>query len=201
MIAYLWAEDLSDAVAVPNGMPAALGTDHDVPNATDCETCHNNQPGRFIGVSALQLDYDYSGLTVARLQAQGRLSQSVPSAAHLPGDATAQAALGILHVNCGTCHNPNSTLPYKALDLWQRVSMLSDVTVTPFYLSTVGVASGTNPDVSGPATIVAPGHPDQSALVYRMNTRMAKVAMPPLASKQVDGAAVDTVSQFIAGLK
>jgi hypothetical protein len=106
-----------------------------------------------------------------------------------------------LHVNCGTCHNPNSTLPYKALDLWQRVSMMSDVTATPFYLSTVGVASGTNPDVSGPATIVVPGHPEQSALIYRMNTRTTKVAMPPLASKQVDSTAVDTVSQFIAGLK
>jgi hypothetical protein len=200
MVAYLWKEDLSDAVAVPDGQAAALGTDHDVPKATDCDTCHLNQPGRIVGVSALQLDYETADLNVAKLWAQGQLSNPLPSATQLPGDATAQAAIGLLHANCGICHNPNSTLPYKALDLWQRVGLLNDITETPLYRSSVGVLSGTS-NGQVPAMLIAPGHPEQSAIVARMSTREVSVAMPPLASKQVDSDSVATVSAFIAELE
>lgn len=200
MMAYQWTEDLSEAVAVPDGQVNAMGTDHDIPNSTDCETCHNHQPGRIVGVGAIQLDYDGAGLSLTSLQARGLLSHSIPTGTKIPGDETAQAALGLLHVNCGTCHNPNSVLPYKTLDLWQRVSMAGEVTTTPFYLSTVGVASGTNPDPNSPATLVVPGHPELSALMYRMNSRATGVAMPPLGSKRVDDAGVETVSAFIQSL-
>jgi len=200
MVAYLWREDLSDAIAVPDGQSAALGTDHDVPSSVDCDTCHVNQPGRIVGVSALQLDYDTPDLSVAKLWARGQLSHPLPSAHQLPGNATAQAAIGLIHANCGICHNPNSTLPYKALDLWQRVGLLTDVAATPLYQSSVGVASGTSSD-DLPAVLVTPGHPEQSALLARMKTREQRLAMPPLASKVVDTDAVATVSAFIAELE
>lgn len=200
MVAYLWKEDLSDAIAVPDGQKAALGTDHDVPSSTDCDTCHLNQPGRFIGLGALQLDYDTAELSVDRLWAEGKLSQPVPPAKQLPGDATAQAAIGILHANCGACHNPSSTLPYKALDLWQRVGLLADITQTPVYQSAVGIAGGKS-ESQIPTLLISPGHPEQSAIIFRMASREAKIAMPPLASKVVDSEAVTTVSEFIANLQ
>lgn len=201
MMAYLWREDLSDAVAVEDGQKDALGTDHDVPSATDCETCHVHQPGRFAGLGTIQLDHQGPGLTLTALWEAGRLSTEPPRERELPGDPTTQAAIGILHSNCGICHNPNSTLPYKALDLWQRVGMLGSVPDTNVYQSTVRIPAGANPDGNGPPTLLVPGDPESSALIYRMRSRIAQVAMPPLASNVVDEQGVQTVSEFVRTLK
>ena len=58
MVAYLWLEDGSDAVAVPDGAKDASGTDHDVPSREDCQSCHGNMADRALGFSALQLSPD-----------------------------------------------------------------------------------------------------------------------------------------------
>ncbi|MGE5785162.1 MAG: c-type cytochrome domain-containing protein [Myxococcales bacterium] len=67
--------------------------------------------------------------------------------------------------------------------------------------STVGVPAGANPDGKGPPTLLVPGDPESSALIYRMRSRTAQVAMPPLGSNVVDEHGVETVSEFIRTLK
>ena len=53
--AFLWREDGTDAEAVPEGVPDARGTTHDVPDRKACFTCHRGSADFLLGVSALQL--------------------------------------------------------------------------------------------------------------------------------------------------
>jgi mono/diheme cytochrome c family protein len=200
MVAYVWKVDQSDAILAVDGQPHALGTDHDVPSAQDCGTCHLNHPGRILGFSAIQLDSDAGELTLDRLRGEGLLSTAVPSAKGENLDSTAMQALGILHANCGTCHNPNSTIPYRGVDLQLRIAHLGTIQETPFYRTTVGIPAGSNPDGLTPAFLVVPGAPGASALVHRMGSRANLVAMPPLASQVVDVKGLEVVSAFISSL-
>ncbi|MGC4064432.1 MAG: hypothetical protein QM784_07275 [Polyangiaceae bacterium] len=200
MVAYVWDANQRDALAAVDGQRNALGTGHDVPSANDCGTCHVNQPGRILGFSAIQLDLDSTELTLARLRAEGLLSTTVPSAKGEKIESSAIHALGILHANCGTCHNPNSTIPSKGVDLQLRVSNLDNVADTPFYRTTVGVATRSNPDGLTPPILVVAGAPESSALVHRMGSRANLVAMPPLATQVVDQAGLQAVSEFISRL-
>jgi mono/diheme cytochrome c family protein len=200
MVAYVWKPDQSDAVAAVDGQVRALGTDHDVPSASDCGTCHLNHPGRILGFSAVQLDFDSAELSLETLRREDRLSTAVPSAKGSNLDTLSMTALGTLHANCGTCHNPNSTIPSRGVELHLRVASLDAVTDTPFYRTTVGVAAGSDPDGLTPGILVTPGDPVGSALVHRMGSRSSFVAMPPLASKSVDVAGLAAVSDFISTL-
>jgi hypothetical protein len=201
MIAFLWRDDGSDADAIPAGLANAHGTTHDVPGETDCVTCHQNQPDKYAGLGAVQLDHELGGVTLTDLSKLGKLSSAVPSARVLPGDTTAQQALGILHVNCGTCHNSQSVLPYRGLDLWLRVTDLGRVEDTSFYRTALGVVSGSRPVDSIPKFLAVAGHPEQSAIVYRMGARGSNMAMPPLGTEFVDTEALETVSAFVSGLQ
>src|SRR5262249_57537884 len=105
---FVWLEDESDAVFVPGGELIVRGTMHDVPSASACFICHQGVAGRILGFSAIQLWRASPTPSVASLAAQNLLS-APPAAAvdfTVPGDATARAALGYLHANCGHCHNP-----------------------------------------------------------------------------------------------
>ena len=47
---------------------------------------------------------------------------------------------------------------------------------------------------------VAPGQPDQSAVIARMSARGDMNQMPPLATEIVDATGLDAIRQWIAGL-
>jgi hypothetical protein len=47
---------------------------------------------------------------------------------------------------------------------------------------------------------VAPGQPDQSAIVARMSVRGNDDQMPPLATELVDSTGLDTIRQWISAL-
>jgi hypothetical protein len=179
-ISFVWLDDESDAIAAPLGAEDVRGTDHDVPSATQCRTCHTGEPGFALGVSALQLgEYE------------------------VPGDAATQAALGYLHANCGHCHNPNgSARPDVDMTLQLDLAATTPETTT-IWRDTVGVALFRFEHAC--CTVrVAPGDPDASALLYRMSVRDAAAAgsdqMPPIASEHVDDAGVELVRAWIASM-
>lgn len=200
MVAYLWNEAGTDAVAIPDGQPNAHGTQHDVPSEAQCSTCHRNVPDRVLGASALQLAHAGSGLTLDTLVAEGRLTDPPLGPLTLPGDATAQAALGALHANCGTCHNPHTALPTSGLRMWLEVADLASVTTTGAYTSLVGVPTLSLPTPDTPALLIAPGDPAASAVLYRMQSRELGVGMPPLGSELPDPQGIEAVRAWIAAL-
>jgi hypothetical protein len=198
---YHWAEP-DDATLIERGLTNASGTGHDIPHLVDCGSCHDNVPDRLLGIGTLQLAHGDAGLSLSTLVSSDKLSPAPAAPAELPGDAVTRAALGYLHANCGSCHNPSS-VEYRSVDLelWLSVSALRSVAETPAHRTAVGVArQGLGAGSPLPELRIAPGDPTRSALYHRMASRDPNVQMPPVGTKQVDTTALDAVGAWIAAL-
>jgi mono/diheme cytochrome c family protein len=197
MIAFAWDADGSDARSVPDGRRDAAGTEHDIPSQKDCAGCHR-AVDRVLGATALQLDHDLGDLDLAALVAADRLSAPPASRFVVPGDATARAALGYLHANCGSCHNDLTNNPLR---LWLRTDELASVEATSAHRTAVGAQSQADEPLpqSTAAVIVAPGDPEASLLHLRM-TRRGDGGMPPLGTELVDEAGSQLVAAWIQSL-
>jgi hypothetical protein len=200
MVAYLWNDDQTAAVAQPEGLEDASGTDHDLPDDDGCNTCHSGAADVLLGISALQLDHAGDGVTLGSLTDAGRLSAPISDPPDLPGDADAQAALGYLHANCGNCHGPRNTL--LPVRFWLTLDALGTVAETPAYVTGVDVGSvKTRPlENTRAVVIIAPGDPDGSLVWVRTQRRSPEVGtMPPIGSERLDPAA-DVLADWITSL-
>lgn len=199
--AFAWLPDESDAVYVPDGVPNALGTNHDVPSQAQCNGCHGGDPGFILGFSAIQLSKSGAPPTLKSLAQGGKLSMPPPGNVDypVPGNATTAAALGALHANCGHCHQPAGF----AFDETHMILRLSVGEQSPAQTQTVMTTVGVSLDRWQHPTLskrVVPGEPSQSAVLYRMLQRGSAEAMPPLATKLVDDAGAGVVAAWIAAL-
>ena len=194
--AYQWNADHTEATRVPDGVVDANGTEHDIPSADQCFSCHAAAPERVLSFSALQLSHSGPGVTLSILDDDGMLTHSPPPGIEVPGDPVAQAALGYLHANCGNCHNP-SLAPMTLFSTKLRVSdqIVED---TDTFVDAVGVPALA---AMGGATLrIAPGDPSDSVVSYRMGQRAPFVQMPPLGTDVVDGAGLAAVDAWITSL-
>jgi hypothetical protein len=83
------------------------------------------------------------------------------------------------------------------------VGASEDVTLTPAYRTSVCGCSVWSTTSSGGEVAnlrVAPGHPELSVSLLRMQTRVRTDAMPPIGSEVVDLEGVRIVSEWIASL-
>lgn len=204
VMAYAWNAAQTEAVIMENGEKNANGTQHDIPNAADCGSCHDGAADRLLGVSAIQLSHDRAGLNLTQLIAAGQLSQPPSGNFVIPGSPEARAALGALHANCGSCHNPRGLGLDRAKDLllWLTVDSLSAGTVeaTTTYRTTVSQPVQSK-ELPGVTQLIVPGQPDQSGLLLRQSVpRTDKLTMPPLASELSDTATTTAVSAWILAL-
>lgn len=199
MIAYQWRDDLSDADAVPDGVQNARGTSHDIPRTSDCQFCHGSMKDSLLGVTAIQLSHSLPGVTITDLVNENTLSNPPSAPFTLPGDSVAGAALGYLHANCGSCHNPGSAISQiLRLRLWESTTALDTVEHTTAYQTAVGQPNSVLPEYH----IIEPGYPDLSEMVIRMSVRgtASPTQMPPLGTEIVDTTGVATISTWIASL-
>jgi hypothetical protein len=202
MMAFAWDAEQSEATAVPDGQRNANGTVHDIPNSADCKTCHDGAADKLLAVSAIQLSHDGDGATLQGLIDAGVLRPAPSGPLSAPGDATARAALGALHANCGSCHNPRGTGIDRApnLDLWLRAGELDSVEATPTYRTCVDVPVESE-TVPGATRLIVRGQPDQSALLLRIEApRRDELTMPPLATELPDDATATSVRSWIGEL-
>lgn len=213
---YVWNEAGDDVTRVTEGLRDVLGTQHDIPEEDDCSECHSGGDNDWeaslgqgelldlaLGFGAIQLNHGGSDTTLESLTADGWLSGTVSvTDAVIPGDATARAALGYLHANCGSCHGGGK--PAKELTMSVPVAT-SRVEDTPTYQGNVDEATDPNSRATGleemPAIRIVPGDPDNSALVWRMMQRTRDDApMPPVATDVVDDAGANAVAAWIESL-
>ena len=218
---YAWKEDGSDAVLVPpEGLPNHVeivpGVRHDIPGTDGCRACHEGQ-GRdvVLGFNALQLSplrdpnaphtepFTPEMVNLDTL-ARRKLLAHFPARllAHPPEIAgrspRERAALGYLSGNCGGCHNTTDPLSSVGMYLKRSVNLLPGEMWKELE-SVIGHRSkyqvpGTGPDES---YRIAPGHPEQSTLLFRMSTRNIYRQMPPLGTKIVDTLAVALIANWI----
>jgi hypothetical protein len=215
---YAWNADETEAVLVPpTGQPhvatIADGVSHDLPSIEDCKACHEGA-GReaVLGFTALQLSSDRDPgaphaepllagmLDLAALVREDRVAHAPAQwAQHPPGiparSPRERSAVGYLLANCGGCHNPEDAI--AALNL-SVTSAPKGPTIAQWASAVRKPSSFQIPDLAlGLSTLIEPGRPEASALVFRMATREPLYQMPPLGTNLVDTQAVKLVSEWI----
>ncbi|MGB0641408.1 MAG: hypothetical protein ACPGTU_18890, partial [Myxococcota bacterium] len=104
-----------------------------------------------------------------------------------------------LHANCGNCHNDGpDRIPQVNLSFWLNVE---DMTVedTDAWKTAVSQENVLFNDQHVIGRI-APGNPEESAVIYRMSQRGNPAQMPPLASENKDETGVAAVTDWIRSL-
>ncbi len=204
---YEWNGQQTNATLVQGGKTVAVGGQNWIfPSGNDCLTCHTSVAGFALGLESAQLNHDFAYASTGRTANELRTLDSISMFATPLGDPAAQpsmpnpsdanASLGTrarayLHTNCAHCHRSGGPTA-GALDL--RYSVLLSNTAACDAPPTAGDLG-----VGAPARIIAPGNPDASVLLARMNRRDAN-QMPPLASNVVDTAGVTLIRDWIASL-
>lgn len=214
---YVWDDAIGDARLAPSeGRRAAFaiagGAQHDVPGHDDCRACHEGREGRVLGFNALQLSPDRDPQAVHRerpppdaIDLEGLLRRGLlagyPSTpkARAPRIAAAtpeaRAAAGYLFGNCSGCHNARGPLAPLGLDFDQ--SVLDDDGSARVARAVVGQASRFRIPDAATSVRVAAGHPDASAVAFRMRSRDRASQMPPIGTQLVDDDGVRLVERWI----
>ena len=212
---YVWNEAQTEARLSPIGATVPINfTDTDgssvaldwaVPNVNQCKGCHDRAGAIVpIGPTARNLNrsLDYgSGAEgqLAHWQAAGMIDRAPADAprfanAYEASSGTlAERARAYLQVNCAHCHNPEGPAHTSGLDL-----RYEDTTPVQWGVRKRPVAAG-----RGSSTLefdIAPGHPEQSILVYRMASTDPGEMMPELGRQRVDARAIALMRDWIAGM-
>ena len=212
---YRWSADETTAVRLDEGARPETDGGYEIPSSFHCGYCHQGRQDKMLGVEALSLGLaGATGVTLASLTADGRLTVTPASTTlSLPEDATgkAGAALGWLHVNCGTaCHNRNDGAAASGTELFMRLSVAGndggagDVSETDTFATAVGQplqvggVYAANAAYNGFSRIT-PGSAGTS-LVPALAGLRGSGQMPPVASHQVDTAGVAALEDWINSL-
>ncbi|MCB9592335.1 MAG: hypothetical protein H6719_06355 [Sandaracinaceae bacterium] len=204
---YAWNAEGTAVTDVTNAAPAVrenvLGTDHDIPDGALCLRCHIGQNGHDMinGFTAFQLNHDDAGVNYQTLLDEGRIANPFSrSDAVVPGDATAVAALGYLHTNCGYCHRPGGD-PAAALRMfYMRLEVGASATVEDTTTYRTGVNNVSSITFGSALCRYMPGDSTNSVAIHRASSRMAGVQMPPVATEMVHEAGIATLRAWIDGL-
>jgi uncharacterized repeat protein (TIGR03806 family) len=181
---------------------------YEIPNANQCLSCHSEQ-GAFapLGPTAANLNRSsvaQAGTTnqLEAWQKRGVLEglpaiETVPRMPQFdePGTGSiSERARAWLDVNCAHCHRPAGTAGSSGLDLrWlQQEPGRFGVLKTPV---AAGKGSG------GRKYDITPGKPEESILLFRIESTQPGVRMPNLSRNLVHEEAVRLVREWIAGME
>lgn len=206
---YVWNEAQDEAtLKVGGGAIDGVSWVHDdgsrrslryiVPNANQCKGCHESQGrGRMVPLGATAANLNRGG-QLERWAKTGALKGLPRGAPSYPDhrDASAPVALkarAYLDVNCAHCHNPRGPAGASGLDLSFAQTQPVKLGVRK---SPVAAGRGTG----GRRFDVVPGKPDESILLYRMESIEPGVMMPELGRRLADAEGIELVRRWIASL-
>jgi uncharacterized repeat protein (TIGR03806 family) len=209
---YIWNEEQTEAVFEPIGDVTTveyidatgkkIKADYVVPNQPQCKGCHNrNDTIVPIGIAARHLngDYTYTSGRKNQLQHWQQLgiidlpTTTIPSNAVWNNEQSGtlnDRARAYLDINCGHCHNPSGPANTSGLLL-----DIHTTNTTALGINKTPVAAGRG---SGNlAFAIEPGKPNQSFLVYRMNSNDPGIAMPEIGRNRIHKEGVVLISKWI----
>ena len=214
-LAYVWNAEQTDAVlaragdSVPLEMRVADGRpahrfDYQVPDANQCAGCHatdnSTRAIQPIGPRARHLNRDdpwHPGDNqLTRMAALGRLeglpASGIARNARLDDAAAplADRARAYLDVNCGHCHSPRG--PADTSGLW-----LDAGTQDPIRLGRCKPPIAAGQGTGDHTFDIVPGKPEDSILVYRMDSLDPGAMMPEVGRATVDEEGVALVRDWI----
>lgn len=197
---YRWNAEQTDAVLALAGGRAQLTTprgetiNYRIPNKNQCKDCHQNGGAVLpIGPKSRNLSAEW----LHRMAGQGMLDTVPHGADVLPvwaapeGSEAAPLARAYLDVNCAHCHQPGGSASNSGLDLrWEQ----ADPIALGIHKRPVAAGRG----AGGHLFDILPGKPDQSIMIYRMESTEPGIAMPELGASSVDRDGVAAVRRWIA---
>lgn len=201
---YVWNATRSDAVLKragtrvpvtftdPSGAQRKIS--YGVPNQNQCQDCHALSGAITpIGPKARNLN---DGRQLQALVTAGLLDRAPTDAPRLArwDDAAAPLAAratAYLESNCAHCHNRRAAASNSGLYFgWKE----ADATARGILKPPVAAGRGSG----GRDFDIAPGHPEQSILLYRMESTDPGVAMPELGRTTVHAEGVELLRRWIA---
>ena len=214
-LTYVWNDAQTEAVLKRAGARTdvtftdakgeAVRFNYAVPNVNQCKECHQlGEALTPIGPKARNLNGDYAYATGAENQLAHWTKAGILTGA--PADAPRTArwddasapiqarALAYLDANCAHCHNPRGAASNSGLYLeYERGE-------------TVARGLGKRPVAAGKASNdldfdIAPGAPDKSIMIHRMESREPGVMMPELGRVLAHKEGIELVSAYIASLR
>jgi uncharacterized repeat protein (TIGR03806 family) len=218
-ITYLWNDEETEARrrSIGRRIPVTWidldgetrSISYQVPNTNQCHECHDTHPDRLglLGPNARNLnkDYPYPGGTENQLDhwtAIGVLtgappSSEAPRAAVFDDPETGsveERARTYLDVNCGNCHSETGLARTTGLYL-----TIDEMDPMRLGICKRPVAAGQG---SGDRLYdIVPGKPDESILVFRMESTEAGIAMPELGRQTVHEEGVAVIREWISELE
>lgn len=179
-----------------------------VPSQAECPKCHGND-GTVItlGPWADQLNRDltypdglkenelahWSRIGILKGAPSPTLAPVLPAAFDSTSGDVASRARAYLQANCAYCHSAGGEARTTGLDLEYTETDSMHLGLCKMPVAAGKAAEGMYYDV-------VPGHPEQSILVYRMQSTEAAVAMPELGRSLEHAEAVQLVSEWIASM-
>jgi len=178
-----------------------------IPNANQCQSCHLKDGEMVpIGPQAQHLNkkFDYDDGTENQLERwyNAGLISNLPDFRSAPAitdyrDHSAPVNLrarAYLDINCGHCHNPAG--PGKTSGLYLHYQQ-ENPTALGVYKPPVAAGRGSG----GKQFSIVPGDPENSILLYRMESTEPGVMMPELGRTIVDKEAVELIRTWIAEME
>jgi uncharacterized repeat protein (TIGR03806 family) len=202
---YVWRTDGADADLRVGGSRVPITFEHDgatasisysVPNKNQCKQCHSVASKIMpIGPVWQNMAFPREGDRQRFLKLVPALARLQPFAAWDKGDVASldERARQYLKVNCGHCHAPKGSASNSGLFL---DGLMRDD-------AALGV--GKRPVAAGRASgdldfIIAPGQPDQSILIKRMESTDPGIAMPELGRSTVHNEGVKLLREWISAM-
>ncbi len=214
---YVWNEEQTGAtLKIAGGIREVRWVHHDgrertnqylIPNVNHCMGCHENRKVmRPIGPKARNLNKDFTYPTGRENQlahwARAGILRGAPAPARAPrlpvwnDPATGtldQRARAWLEINCAHCHNPDGPARTSGLDL-----SVAQADPAKWGVGKTPVAAGRGS--GGRSFDIVPGKPDESILMYRLESTELGVMMPELGRRLVDEEGVALIRAWIAAL-
>lgn len=213
---YLWDEAEEEATLIKVGKRINIDfidlegkpttEEYIVPNLDQCASCHErDDKDELLGLVTHQLniEVDVDGQQVNQLEwlaAKGMFSGTLPDVKTLPGfvDPFGSAPLedrarSYLHANCSHCHRPGGGATNSGL-----VFLQWEETAAKYGVCKVPAAAG--PGTGGHDYDIKPGLPDESIVVFRMNSLDPEIKMPELPNRVIDTHGVQLIRDWIAAM-
>ncbi|MCR9201688.1 MAG: right-handed parallel beta-helix repeat-containing protein [Planctomycetaceae bacterium] len=213
---YIWNEDQSDAVLSLGGgvVDVAWKDEHgkqhtnayQVPNANQCLSCHS-QSDQYVPLGPTARNLNRPGVhsphnQLASWIESGQLQDAPPIAArpalarydHPETGSLNDRARAWLEVNCAHCHNPAGSARTSGLDLR---TVQTDPGRYGVMKSPVAAGKGSG----GRRYDIVPGKPDESILMFRIETDEPGARMPNLARSMNHPESAQLIRDWIAGMK